>query len=112
MVDRTRGRRAVGAADAPISGVSAAARAEERAEHDRRCHELLPSRLSCEDRAPAPGRVRPGVAGGPMAKKRVFEIADLFKIRGVSDPQIAGDGSRVAYVEERIDRDARKYLTT
>lgn len=47
-----------------------------------------------------------------MAKKPVFEIADLYKLRGVSDPQMAPDGHRVAYVEERIDREARKYLTT
>ena len=47
-----------------------------------------------------------------MAKKPLFEIADIYKFRGVSDPQMAPDGSRVAYVEERVDRAGRKYLTT
>ena len=47
-----------------------------------------------------------------MAKKPVFEIGDLYKFRGVSDPQLSADGGRVAYVAEAVDREARKYWTS
>ena len=42
---------------------------------------------------------------------RPVTIDDFMKIRLVSDPQAAPDGSRVACVVTRIDRDKNKYLS-
>ena len=39
------------------------------------------------------------IAGLPLfSEKRAFSIADLFCIKGISDPQIAPDGSQIAFV--------------
>jgi dipeptidyl aminopeptidase/acylaminoacyl peptidase len=37
-------------------------------------------------------------AGYADAQKRAFHLADLYKIRGVSDPRISPDGKRLAFV--------------
>ncbi len=42
---------------------------------------------------------------------RPIAIDDFYKIRLVSDPQIAPDGGQVACVVTRIDRDKNKYLS-
>ena len=42
---------------------------------------------------------------------RPIAIDDFYKIRLVSDPQIAPDGQRIACVVTRIDRDKNKYLS-
>lgn len=43
-----------------------------------------------------------------MAKRRI-RIDDLFTIRLVADPQISPDGTRVAYVVTRLDREQNAY---
>lgn len=40
--------------------------------------------------------------------RRPLELADLTRLRGVSDPRISPDGRRIAFVVETIDREANQ----
>lgn len=46
-----------------------------------------------------------------MSAKRNLEPDDLYRLRLISDAQIAPDGSRVAFVLKTIDRDKNDYLS-
>lgn len=50
----------------------------------------------------------PQQEGEPRVTRPVA-IDDFYKIQLVSDPQVAPDGSRIAFVVKRIDRDKNKY---
>jgi dipeptidyl aminopeptidase/acylaminoacyl peptidase len=46
-----------------------------------------------------------------MSTKRPLELADLFRLRVVSDAQIAPDGSRVAFVLRQMDEEKDEYVS-
>src|SRR5919206_3659756 len=45
-----------------------------------------------------------------MTEKRVLEPNDLYRLRLISDPQIAPDGSRVAFVLRQMDEEKNEYV--
>lgn len=44
-----------------------------------------------------------------MRNGRKLISEDLFALKAVNDPQISPDGSKIAYVETRMDRNTNKY---
>ena len=46
-----------------------------------------------------------------MTRKKDMEIRDLFDLKIVSDPQISPDGSRVAFVQTKMDYDKDQYIS-
>lgn len=47
----------------------------------------------------------------PQTDPRPLTIEDICALRTVGDPQISPDGTRVAYVLQRVDHDRNKYLS-
>ena len=45
----------------------------------------------------------PAIAQSPSATKRPLRVADLYRLRNVSDPQISPDGAWVAYTVSTVD---------
>src|SRR5437660_3261076 len=46
-----------------------------------------------------------------MTQKRPLEATDLYRLRLVSDAQIAPDGSRVAFVIKQMDEEKNDYVS-
>jgi dipeptidyl aminopeptidase/acylaminoacyl peptidase len=46
-----------------------------------------------------------------MTESRPLEPADLYRLRLVSDPQIAPDGSRIAFVRRHMDEEKNDYVS-
>jgi dipeptidyl aminopeptidase/acylaminoacyl peptidase len=46
-----------------------------------------------------------------MTQPRPLEPADLYRLRLVSDPQIAPDGSRIAFVLKQMDEEKNEYVS-
>lgn len=47
-----------------------------------------------------------------MTSPRPLEPTDLYRLRLVSDPQIAPDGSRIAFVLRQMDEEKNEYIST